>query len=540
MCDAADGLGYAHDQGVIHRDIKPANLILSNDGRVMIADFGLAKTADEDSMTMTGALIGTLRYISPEQAKAKSVPVDHRTDIFSLGATMYELLCFEPAFPQMEREQVLSAIMTRDPRSPRRVNPNIPLELDVICMKCLEKSPDARFENGKALADDLRRYVSDLPIVAKRPSVARRVVKFVRRNRAAVAASTSALLLVVSVWFWQRESAARRQAQIASHYDKSMALVLIKRWDQAEMELQDALRIDRDHAQTLLTLAWLKLEYYRAMPTQAGTKSQDEAVRVCRQLLEAAPNNIKALGYLGIALRRLERYEEAIVVLKKALDLDPEAYSSWSNLGALHAVVGDLDQAENCLRNGAEIAEIQPDRWHAGVWRNLATLEMYLGRDGAWDHVTAALECDATDVLSWLVRARLGMARGDPPNLAEALDDAKHADRISNFKNARAKRVRATAHLMVGERQLAIGQAQLALELGAERGIVHLLLAAAHAELGQEEEARAALEQSEQHWPETLRQSGGFVAHAGTGDLWIESADDWIAMATRAQASLRP
>jgi len=540
ICDAADGLGYAHDQGVIHRDIKPANLILSNDGRVMIADFGLAKTADEATMTMTGVLVGTLRYISPEQSRARGVPVDHRTDIFSLGATMYELLCFEPAFPQTEREQVLSAIMTRDPRSPRRVNPNIPLELDLICMKCLEKSPDARYENGKALADDLRRYVSDLPIVARRPSVARRVFKFVRRHRAAVAASTAILLLAASVLLWQRESTARRRAQIASHYDKAMTLVMIKQWNQAEMELKGALTINRDHVQTLLTLAWLKLEYYRAMPERAGPKSLNDAVQVCRRLLELNPNNIKALGYLGIALRRLERYKEAIVVLEKALRLDPGAYSSWSNLGALHAVVGDLKSAENCLRKGAELAAIAPDRWHAAVWRNLATLEMFLGRDKAWDHVSTALECDVTDVLSWLVRARLGMAKGDPKSLAEALDDAKHADRLSNFKNARAKRVRASAHLAVGEFQYAIDEARLALDLGADPGFAHLVLAAAYAELGLKDAARNELQLAEQHWPDELSITGGYVAQAGTGDLWIESADDWIALASRVMDDTRP
>ena len=199
MADAADALHYAHGQGIIHRDIKPANLILSVDGRIMIADFGLAKSVDEESVTLTGSLLGTIRYLSPEQAMARRVPVDHRTDIYSLGATMYELLCFQPAFPGEDDKQVLSAIITREPTAPRKVAPSVAHELETICLKAMEKSPDARYPTARAFVDDLRRYTHDLPIVAKRPGPIARTIKFVRRHKAGVVAVAASVFLVITV-----------------------------------------------------------------------------------------------------------------------------------------------------------------------------------------------------------------------------------------------------------------------------------------------------------------------------------------------------
>ncbi|MCH7995803.1 MAG: protein kinase, partial [Planctomycetes bacterium] len=217
MADTADALEYAHSQGIIHRDIKPSNLILSTDGRIMLADFGLAKQAGEESMTMTGALLGTLRYISPEQAMAKRMRVDHRTDIYSLGATMYELLSFQPAFSGDDDKELLGAIITREPTPLRKINSLIPPELDTICLKSLEKSPDARYPTARALAEDLRRYIHDLPIEAKRPGVVRRAMKFARRRRALVIGVAAAILLSASIFYGVKETSKRRDEEVKRH-----------------------------------------------------------------------------------------------------------------------------------------------------------------------------------------------------------------------------------------------------------------------------------------------------------------------------------
>jgi|CXWL01.1.fsa_nt_gi serine/threonine protein kinase len=534
MSDAAEALQYAHAQGIIHRDIKPANLILSTDGRIMLADFGLAKSVGEQSVTRTGSLVGTLRYMSPEQAMAKRVRVDYRTDIYSLGATLYELLCFRPAYPGVDETEILSAIISRDPLRPRKINSHVPAELDTICMKCLEKSVEARYETGKALADDLRRYISDLPIVAKRPNIAQRTFKFVRRHKAPVITVGTVLLLVVSVLFWTKESAARRRAEIRSLYDSAQTYVANNRWLNAESELTKALNLDPSNVESLLTLAWFKLEHFKANPLQAGLPSQEQAVAACRKILDLNPDNIKALGYEGIALRRLERYAEAIVPLERARQLDPGVYSTWSNLGTLYAVTGDLVKAEEYMRKGTELAGITEDRWHAAAWRNLAALELFLKKDDAMVHIGHAIQCYSADPWSWVLRARAQMELEGHLDLQGAVDDAKHGDRIGKMADAKAKRVLALAHLRTGDFARAAQEAQQALQLGDEPSINHLILARSARAQGDSEAAAKALRAAQDTWPEPLRLAGGFTAGAGTGDLWIESADERLALAGQA------
>jgi serine/threonine protein kinase len=141
---AAEALEHAHGQGVVHRDIKPANLLVDGRGNLWITDFGLAHCQSQAGLTMTGDLIGTLRYMSPEQALAQRVVIDHRTDVYSIGATLYELLTLEPVFTGRDRQELLRQIAFEEPKSPRRLNRAIPAELETIVLKALEKSPAER------------------------------------------------------------------------------------------------------------------------------------------------------------------------------------------------------------------------------------------------------------------------------------------------------------------------------------------------------------------------------------------------------------
>jgi hypothetical protein len=183
---AAEALEYAHQLGVVHRDIKPANLLLDQRGNLWVADFGLARLPNEPGLTLTGDLIGTLRYMSPEQAQGKWLLVDHRADLYSLGVTLYELLVLEPPFRGTDRQELLRQIASEEPKAPRRLNKAVPAELETIVLKAMEKSPADRYATARELADDLGRYLRDEPIRARRPSLAQRGRKWARRHRPVV------------------------------------------------------------------------------------------------------------------------------------------------------------------------------------------------------------------------------------------------------------------------------------------------------------------------------------------------------------------
>jgi WD40 repeat protein/serine/threonine protein kinase len=197
--EAAEALEHAHLMEVIHRDIKPGNLLMDGRGKLWVTDFGLAHCQSQAGLTMTGDLVGTLRYMSPEQALAKRVAVDQRTDVYSLGATLYELLALEPAFRGSDRQELLRQIAFEDPRPLRQNNKAVPAELDTIVRKAMEKSPADRYATAQELADDLRRFLDDRPIRARRPTLLQVARKWARRHRGVALTAGFAGLLVLAL-----------------------------------------------------------------------------------------------------------------------------------------------------------------------------------------------------------------------------------------------------------------------------------------------------------------------------------------------------
>jgi serine/threonine protein kinase len=225
--EAAEALEHAHQLGVIHRDIKPGNLLVDGRGHLWITDFGLAQFQGSARLTLSGDVLGTLRYMSPEQSLVRSGPVDHRTDVYALGTTLYELLILEPVFPGTERHEILQRIAFEEPQRPRRRNPAIPTDLETIVLKALAKDPDDRYATAQELADDLKRFLEDKPIRARRPPLRRVARQWARRHRGIVVTAGVALgvllLFVVAGLTYNYVTLKAAREQIEQAYQQEVA-----------------------------------------------------------------------------------------------------------------------------------------------------------------------------------------------------------------------------------------------------------------------------------------------------------------------------
>jgi serine/threonine protein kinase/tetratricopeptide (TPR) repeat protein len=212
---AAEALEHAHGLGVLHRDIKPGNLLVDGRGHLWIADFGLARFQDAGNLTLSGDLLGTLRYMSPEQAAGGRI-LDPRTDIYSLGATLYELLTARPAFDGADRQELLRQISQVEPTPPRKLDSTIPPDLETIVAKAMAKEPCERYATARELALDLERFLTNRPILARRPGLGQHVARWSQRHwRATTAAAAfflSAALASASgmALFWQAQQRAQQ------------------------------------------------------------------------------------------------------------------------------------------------------------------------------------------------------------------------------------------------------------------------------------------------------------------------------------------
>ena len=213
MIKILDAVGYAHEQGIIHRDLKPSNIMINKAGQPFVADFGLSKALSrENKISRNGAVIGTPAYMSPEQAKANpQTPVDHRSDIYSLGAIMYELLTGKPP---LEGDNVLSLlykIVTEEIPSPRKSCPKVPPALERICMKALAKEPDARYQSCREMAIELTQYLKSQSLQPIRMTAMRQVKEWCEAYAIPLRQMAVAILLVmagVALWFGLRNNIA--------------------------------------------------------------------------------------------------------------------------------------------------------------------------------------------------------------------------------------------------------------------------------------------------------------------------------------------
>lgn len=232
MRKIAAAVAHAHQQGVLHRDLKPQNIFLDTDSEPYVADFGLAKIlTQETALTLSGAVLGTPAYMAPEQARGKQGEAGIPADIYSLGAILYELLTGTPPFEGATALDVLRQVNEELPRKPASLNPRVPPDLAVICLKCLEKEPARRYATAGELADDLQCYLEHRPVQARAPGAAYIARRFVRRHFLAVTAATIALLsliagFIVSLWHYFEAKEALAQAAIELDHRREVARFL--------------------------------------------------------------------------------------------------------------------------------------------------------------------------------------------------------------------------------------------------------------------------------------------------------------------------
>jgi serine/threonine protein kinase len=314
IADASEALEHAHSLGIVHRDVKPGNLLVDQHGKIYVTDFGLARLGPDAGLTMSGDVLGTLRYMAPEQALARHGLVDHRADVYGLGCTLYELLSGRPAVDATERPEILRQIAFDDPPPLRKHDKAIPPELETITLKCLSKNAAERYGTAGELANDLRRWLDIKPIRARPPGAGVRLGKWVRRNRPVVL--TAACLLVVlavglataaavSVRYALDAGRARRRAEdhlaIARRAVDDMYTEIAEQWLSAQPRMTDKQRQFLQKA----------LQCYQQFTAEAdaGPAVQREAARAylrvadIQDVLGAVPKaeaaSRDALGILG-------------------------------------------------------------------------------------------------------------------------------------------------------------------------------------------------------------------------------------------------
>jgi eukaryotic-like serine/threonine-protein kinase len=391
---AALALEHAHEIGVIHRDIKPSNLLIDCRDHLWVADFGLARLPqDEHDLTRTGDLVGTLRYMSPEQLRGERGVIDARSDIYALGATLYELLTLRPAFEARDRNDLLRRILDEEPAHPRRLNPSISRDLETIVLKAMEKEPSARYGSARALADDLKRFLDNQSIQARRPSLFDRTVKWSRRHRAAVVATVTAVLVTLATSTVVLWAANRRllTAQNIAHetVDRSLGAL-----DQIIRPLTgDAGSPAADEARRVLPVA---IQYYDKV---SSLYSGPEPIQ------EVAAKAHRQAGYSRMILGRprgLDDYRAAIRTYENIV----ARYPRYIWLRA--ALIATLQEYAGLLTKPADAVEAD-----ASFRRALAVAEGLLDNKDADQHCFRIQLVGPFNSLAWALARRPPARAGD-------------------------------------------------------------------------------------------------------------------------------
>jgi serine/threonine protein kinase/WD40 repeat protein/tetratricopeptide (TPR) repeat protein len=320
----AEALDYAHRNGVLHRDVKPSNLLLDTQGTVWITDFGLAKAEDSGELTNPGDIVGTLRFMAPERFQGRADP---RSDVYSLGITLYEMLTLQPAFDNNGKPQLIERVTHEDPPRPRTVDPHIPRDLETIVLKAVAKEPADRYPTAAALAEDLRRFLADRPIRARRNSTLERTWRWCRRNPAVAGLSGAVALLLVVLGIGFVVTTLLRQ-------ERDKARVSQQRAEQAEGETRTLLHRAEDAEREVKIRSHLAQARAFRWSGQVGQRSQ-------------SLNELAAAAKLGPSL---ELRNEAVACLALT---DLRRAKSWGGFPSGTAMLAFDARLENYVRSDA-------------------------------------------------------------------------------------------------------------------------------------------------------------------------------------------
>jgi tetratricopeptide (TPR) repeat protein len=373
---AADALEQAHQLGVVHRDIKPANLLIDQQGHLWVADFGLAQVRGDVRLTLSGDLLGTLRYMSPEQVQGEGRLADPRSDIYSLGATLYELATLQPAFGQQNRQELLRRIASEEPARPRRLLPRFPVDLETILGKAMAKEPEYRYATAAALAEDLERFVNERSILARPPALGQRTSRWLRRHRGVVGAGIAVLILATLgslaataiVW---REKGKKEAALADARANYALAVEHQQRAEAAYQLTRESVEryytmvsenrlLHRPGLQPLRKeLLAAAADYYRRLADQHQDDPQAAAERA-----QAILRLGSVTAEIDSAPRGIELYRQGIPLLEAVLEKQPDhaeyrraLAEAYRSLGSLYRQTGDSTAAEQALNHAVELSE---------------------------------------------------------------------------------------------------------------------------------------------------------------------------------------
>jgi tetratricopeptide (TPR) repeat protein len=412
--EAAEALQHAHEFGIVHRDVKPSNLLVDDQGKLWVTDFGLARMQTDNGVTLTGDVVGTLRYMSPEQAAGRPAPVDGRTDVYSLGVTIYELLTQKHAHPGEDRETLLRQIIGDDPVPPRRHNPAVPVDLETIVLAAMAKSRDERYVSARAMADDLERFLAGKPTLARRPTLADRAAKWARRHRSMVALGMGATIVLSIISAVGMAMLAREQAQTSAALAKKDQYFRQARGavDHFGMQLADRLVEIPGTEQVRRDLLESALAYHGQFLDEAR---DDPYLR--NDLAVAHFKSGVIASKLGASNDAVQQYNRALVVLEEltAMDAPPaeqraQLAVTHNNLALLLAARGEAAAARDHYASAIAIQQ-RLVREHAGeptyaghLAESHANLGMLLDQIGETDKAERSLRA-SVDMLRQLAES---------------------------------------------------------------------------------------------------------------------------------------